>query len=259
MRYAKPRQDRFQSRAPPLALRRSASGEYVERQAHSSFKGALSPPSWARFLFRSRFRSCPSGFSRFTHLEAGVPSDNNVFPELGDPGGDQLTDSNISGAVLDEVLLIKTVFFIKLPKLPFNDSLHHLRGLAASRRLRAKNFALALKDFRRHVFAPDKFGVRGANLHCQVMDQLLELRIAGHEIRLAVDFDDHADLTPGMNVAADKTFRCGPARLLGGNSLAALSQNRESLIQVAARFIQGLLALHHGRAAYLAQLLDRIQ
>ena len=57
-------------------------------------------------------------------------------------------------------------------------------------------------------------------------DEFGELRIARDEIGLAVDFDEHADLAAGVNVAGDDAFVGDALGLFRGLRGAALEQQR---------------------------------
>ena len=61
-------------------------------------------------------------------------------------------------------------------------------------------------------------------MHRDVLDQGLEVGGLGHEVGLAVDLDEHADLGPRVDVGADDAFAGGAARLLGGRGQALLAQ-----------------------------------
>ena len=63
--------------------------------------------------------------------------------------------------------------------------------------------------------------------------ELLEGFGARDEIAFAVDFDDHADLSAGMNVVADQAFGGFARGLLGRGGLALLAQDVDGLFDVA--------------------------
>src|SRR5688572_197229 len=94
---------------------------------------------------------------------------------------------------------------------------------------------------------------RGDDL-CQPLGETEKVLVLGDEIRLAVELDERTDLAVGRLPDADDAFRgdaaCGLARL--GAALDA--QQLLGLFQVAARFGQRLLALHHPEPGHLAQL-----
>ena len=93
-------------------------------------------------------------------------------------------------------------------------------------------------------------------MHGDVLEQLLKILRPGDKVALAVDFDQHADFAPGMNISADGAFGGVARRLLGGGRHALLAQNHNRLIQVALGFLKRVAAVHHRRASLLAKLLD---
>ena len=52
------------------------------------------------------------------------------------------------------------------------------------------------------------------DVHGDIVDQFLEVVRARHEVRFAIDFDHHAELSAGMDVRADQALARGPAGLL---------------------------------------------
>ena len=106
--------------------------------------------------------------------------------------------------------------------------------------------------------------------------QRLEVVVAGDEIGLRIDFDDDAEI--GFDGDADQALGGDAAALLGrlGQALLAqpvdhaflgfatglfrgggrplFAQNRFRLGEIAPGFDEGLLAIHHARAGFLAQV-----
>ena len=86
--------------------------------------------------------------------------------------------------------------------------------------------------------------------------ELLEILVAGHEIGLTVDLDQ----TSGFAVRADERPDQSIGRLavgfLGGFDDAALAQQRNGFVLVAARVLQGFLHVHHASGCHLAEFLD---
>ena len=80
-------------------------------------------------------------------------------------------------------------------------------------------------------------------------------RVAGDEVRVAVDLDEHADLGVGVDVGLDGA--------LGGLATAELerlvaeahAQQLDGLLDVAVGLAERLLAVHHARARAVAELL----
>mgnify|MGYP001558157245 CR=1 FL=1 len=89
-----------------------------------------------------------------------------------------------------------------------------------------------------------------------VCQELLKFVRAGDEIRLAVHFDERAGGVIGRHTVADEPlFRDAP-RLFRRARQTALAENRVRLFDVAVRFGEGVLALHHAGAGLVAQRLD---
>ena len=55
-----------------------------------------------------------------------------------------------------------------------------------------------------HIFLADEARIGGGDVHGDVVHQALEVVGAGHEIALAVDLHQHADLASGMDVAGHR-------------------------------------------------------
>ncbi len=94
-------------------------------------------------------------------------------------------------------------------------------------------------------------------MHGHVVHERLELLVAGHEVGLAVHFDEHAHLRSRVDVVVDHAFVGGTRGLLVGRRHALLAQDLEGLVHIALRLGQGHLAVHDARAAGVAQLLDQ--
>ena len=72
-------------------------------------------------------------------------------------------------------------------------------GLPESCSLRAIDVLLALEIGLGDIFLADKLRIAGRNVHGDIVNQFFEIVGAGHKIALAVHFDQHADLTAGVN------------------------------------------------------------
>ena len=81
---------------------------------------------------------------------------------------------------------------------------------------------------------------------------------AGHEIGLAVDLDQHADLAAAVDVRADGALGGHPAGLLGRRGETLLAQRVDRLLHVALALVEGVLAIHHSGAGALPELLDHL-
>ena len=86
------------------------------------------------------------------------------------------------------------------------------------------------------------------------LDQALELLVARNEVGLGIDFDE--DTLGAVGHGCDQAFRRNAARLLRSLGEALLAQPVNRRVDVAVGFGQGLFAIHHARAGFLAQILD---
>ena len=107
-----------------------------------------------------------------------------------------------------------------------------------------------------HVLLAHVARIDGRNVHRNVMHQSLELRRAGNKVALAVHFQQHADLAPGVDVAGHHAFAGRARRLLGCRRHAALAQHHNGLLQIAIRLGKRLLAVHHGSPGLFAKLFN---
>ena len=81
----------------------------------------------------------------------------------------------------------------------------------------------------------------------------LEGVVAGHEIGLGVDLDDRSGAARRFD--RDEAFGGDAPGLLGGLGQALLAQPIDGRLDVAVRFGEGGLAIHHARAGLVAELL----
>ena len=87
----------------------------------------------------------------------------------------------------------------------------HVLGLPFFLELGPVYLFFFLDDFVRDLFPLDVERVGRGDLHGDLFDQRLEIFGAGDEVRLAVDFDEHAELPAGMDIGS----RPGPASPCG--------------------------------------------
>ena len=73
---------------------------------------------------------------------------------------------------------------------------------------------LLFEHVRSDVFLADELRVGGGDVHGEIVHQFLKIVGARHEIGLAVDFHQHAQLGAGMDVAADEALFGGARGLL---------------------------------------------
>ena len=96
-----------------------------------------------------------------------------------------------------------------------------------------------------HVFLANELRVDGGNVHGDVVDKVLEVRRARHEIAFAVHFQQHADLSAGVDIAGDAAFTGSAGRLLGCrcHSLFRSSTNACSISPLASvrAFLQSIM------------------
>ena len=83
-----------------------------------------------------------------------------------------------------------------------------------------------------------------------------EVVVAGHEVGVAVDLEEHADLAVAVDVGLDRALGGLAAADLQGLVAEADAQQLDRRVEVAARLGQGVLAVHHPRARAVAELLD---
>src|SRR5262249_25292709 len=192
-----------------------------------------------------------------SELEAREPPDGDVLSQAGDGFLDHLAHRPI--ALLDEWLLQETDVLQVALELTRDDALDHLRRLAALLGLNAIDRALALLLRLGDLFAADVARARGRHLHGQVAHQLLELVRLGHEIGLAVDLDQHADLAAPMDVGADRSVGGDAGRPLRCLRESLLAQEPERFVEIALGLAERFLAVEEPGAGLLAQLLHERQ
>ena len=93
-------------------------------------------------------------------------------------------------------------------------------------------------------------------MHGDVVDEFLEVVGSGHKVAFAVDLDQHADLAAGVNVVGHRAFAGHARRFLRSDRHALLAQEDDRLFQIAFRFGQGVLAVHHGRSGFFAEIFN---
>src|SRR3954471_8487695 len=188
---------------------------------------------------------------------ADESSDVDVLADHRDGVGDLLLDGALALGVLDEGLLEEAPLLEELLQLAGEDLLQHRLRLALLEELGAVDLLLVLEGVGRHFLAPHPFGAHRRNLHGDVLHQLLELLVAGGEVRLAVHLHEDADLAAHVDVVPDHALGGGATRLLPRGGEPLLAQPVGSLAEVARALLQRLLAIHHPRAALLAELLHQ--
>ena len=157
--------------------------------------------------------------------------------------------------VLDEVLLVQTILFVKLFHLAADDLLDHRFRLARRLRLFLVNLAFAVQRLLRHFIPAQKTRIERGDVHRHVVAQPLKFIGTRHEVALAIHFDQYADFPAGVNVRTHQAFGGRALRLLGRRRLSLLPQNVDGLFDVAAAFHQRFTASGESRAGPVPQLL----
>src|SRR5947209_1358241 len=134
-------------------------------------------------FFCGQFR-CGDSPVGITYLEAGEAADTDVFAELCDFGGNNLSDG--LRLVLDEGLIEKAKLFIELAELAFKHLLDDVRGLTGRGGLGTVDILLALKVAFSHVFFANIASLGRGNVHSYVAADSPKIRGAGDEGSFAV-------------------------------------------------------------------------
>src|SRR6266436_2112874 len=191
----------------------------------------------------------------FAQRVAGEAADLDVLADDRDGAVDLVLDRALSVGIAEERLLEQAVLLEELVQLAGDDLLQHRLRLALLEQLRAVDALLLREDALGNVFTAQPARIAPGDLHGDVLHQRLELLVAGREVRLAVDLDQHADLAAQVDVRPHRALCGAAAGLLPRRGQALLPQPGDRLLDVAARLQQGLLAVHHPRAGLLAQVL----
>src|SRR5262249_52505157 len=169
---------------------------------------------------------------------------------------DEILDPRLAARVLDEGLLEQALLGEKLLQLALHDLVEDLRRLLLIRHLPAIDLALLLEHVAGHVLASDVGGIGGGDLHGEVPNQLAEGIRLGHEVGLAVDLHERAELAVGVAIAVHEAFLGFASLPLLGVREPLLPEEFGGRLEVAVRGVEGGLAVHHSRARPLAELHD---
>src|SRR5919198_1559421 len=137
-------------------------------------------------------------------------------------------------------------------QLALDDPRAHVLGLVGG--LLLEHPRLGVADVLGDLVFADVAGLRrGGDVQRHVLGEGDEVGVGGHEVGVAVDLDEHADLAVGVDVALD-----GALAGLAPGELADLAahlhaQDLGRAIEVALGLLQRRLAVHHPRAGLLAQ------
>src|SRR5262249_24342318 len=135
--------------------------------------------------------------------------------------------------IADRRLIEQTHLLVEAIQLSLDDLLDYRGRLVLAFHLRAVNAALALEDVRGDLLAAYVLRTGGRGVHRDFLRQALEVLGPRHEVRLAVDLDEHADLAAHVDVAADEAFVGRPSRLLRGLREPAFAEDGGRLLDVA--------------------------
>src|SRR3954454_18352498 len=198
-------------------------------------------------LIRTRLKT-GSSLNLGADREAGEPPDHDVL--AGRPGevGAELLDRLAAVLVLVDVRLVEQDDIVH-PRLELalGDLRADVLGLVGP--LLLEDPQLGVLGLLRDLVLGDVLRRRGGgDVHRDLAGERLEVLVAGHEVGVAVDLDEHADLAVGVDVGGD--------RALGGLAAAHLerlvaqphAQQLGGGVDVAVGLGQGVLALHHARA-----------
>src|SRR5215218_303850 len=199
---------------------------------------------------------CLADPSTATPLELVVDEapDHDVLAELLDGLLQQVPDRLVG--FLDVGLRGERLLGDPLLHPALDDFLGDLLGLAHLRDLLLDHLPLFLEGAGRDVLRRDAHRPHGRDVQRHVAGELLELGRARHEVRLAVDLDEHADAPVEVHVGLDETLGRRPSTLFRGEGLASLPQDLAGALDVAVRPLQRALHVHHTGGSLLPELLD---
>src|SRR4051812_34789304 len=241
--------------AVAMASMRAGSAPY------SSPPSSASPESFSRTRRKAALPlpAAPSFATRLllSHLEAGEAPDHDVLAGAGRELGAQLLDRLAAVLVLVDMLLLQEHGLLQpLPQASLDHLLLHLLRLTVVGGLLSQDASFGLADLLRHVLLGDVLRRHGGHVQSDVPGELLEGLGTRHEVGLAVDLDEHADLAVRVHVARHDPFRGGAPAALGGLRLALHAEDLDGPVDVPAGFLERGLAVHHGGPGALAQRLD---
>jgi hypothetical protein len=107
---------------------------------------------------------------------------------------------------------------------------------------------------RRDIFLAQELRICRGHLHCEILDEVLEVIGAGDEIGFAVHLDEYAELGARMNIRSDDALTRDARGLLRGGSDAMLAQDDLGFSEIPVCLHQCALAFHHARAGAVAEL-----
>src|SRR5215210_5719254 len=211
-----------------------------------------SPESLSRIRLKTGSATGPSG----PDGESGEAADDDVLPGRARELGPQLLDRLALVLVRVDVHLVEEDGLLHpLAQLALGDLAADLLGLVGG--LLLEHPQLRLLGVLRDVLLGDVLrGRRRGDVQGDLARELREVLVAGHEVGVAVDLHQHADLAVGVHVRLDRALRGLATAHLEGLVAEADAQQLGGAIDVAAGLLQRLLAVHHAGAGAVAQLLD---
>src|SRR5215216_4669920 len=236
-----------------------------------SKRGLPSPastgPGWSPTITNAMGRSsaCPgrrptgpwTGLGPLPDLEPREATQHQLLADLGRVVVEQVLDGPL---VVADVRLFEQDDLLEIVlELAIDDLLDDVVGLALG--LAGVDLALAVDDVVGHVVAGHVAGVGHGDVQGDLVGQALELVGLGHEVGLAVELDEHAQLgrqvrVGGVQVGLDDALGgAAPGPLLDPR-LAGLAQQLGRPIQVAARLTQRVPAVHHSGPGGVPEGLD---
>src|SRR5207253_9053064 len=193
------------------------------------------------------------------HLEAGEALDHDPFAGLGVHAVDELADLGLTGGVFDEGLFEQTLIGEELLQLALDDFIDHLGGLLLVGQLAAIDLALLLDHVARDVLPRDIRRVRRRDLHPEILHQLLKGVRARHEVGLAVDLDQNAQLAAVMDVRPDGALAGLPVRSFARLGQPLLAEELDGSLQILLARLERFLAVHHAGASPIAELFHQLR
>src|SRR5207237_1263261 len=193
------------------------------------------------------------------HLEAGEALDHDPFAGLGVHAVDELAYLGLTGGVFDEGLFEQTLIGEELLQLALDDFIDHLGGLLLVGQLAAIDLALLLDHVARDVLPRDIRRVRRRDLHPEILHQLLKGVRARHEVGLAVDLDENAQLAAVMDVRPDGALAGLPVRSFARLGQPLLAEELDGGLQILLGRLACLLEVHHARASPIGELFAQLR
>src|SRR5690606_37063328 len=149
------------------------------------------------------FFSEANGLSYFAKRDAREFAHHDILTQTGAVFFDVFANGLVR--VLDERLVQQAALGKVLAQLAFNDLLSHFSRLTFEGVAAEKLLFLGFAGFGRDVVSRNVFRIARRDVHGDVFDQVGKDLVAGNEVSLAVDLDQHADATVVV-VGADDTL-----------------------------------------------------